>query len=185
MIVPIQAKLALGALTVIASFYAGWHWRDGDFQKHLKCDMERSVRALEKSQKLTNDATSMAQQIRDTSDKREASTRVVFRTIIRRIPEYVRDTAGSRALDAAGGLPAGFVQLHNAAALGIDPAASPASGAFRPDAPSGVGLPEATDVIAGNYQLYHVCRGRLDDWDTWYAKLDAAFKAAKADIAKP
>ncbi|QUT04062.1 hypothetical protein KFK14_12985 [Sphingobium phenoxybenzoativorans] len=183
MIIPIQAKLAIVAVGAAVSFYAGYRWRDTDFQRHLKADMERSARLTAKIRNIEADATAMAIQIRDTNDSREANVRTVFKTIIRKVPEYVEKTAASRALDAAGGLPAGFVQLHNAAALGVDPEITAPASAFSPDAPTGIGLPQAATVIVGNYENYHVCRGRLEEWDTWYARLDAAYRKAAAEIA--
>ncbi|WP_164276444.1 hypothetical protein [Stenotrophomonas sp. B1-1] len=67
-------------------------------------------------------------------------------TIVKEVPVYVTQNA-----DAACAVPAGFVQLHDAAATG-----QPAGVAGDPDAPAaGVELSTVAQTVASNYALCH------------------------------
>lgn len=68
-------------------------------------------------------------------------------TITKEVPVYVTPTA-----DAACAVPAGFVQLHDAAAAGI----APAGATGDPDAPAAtVTLSAVAETTAANYGQYH------------------------------
>lgn len=75
---------------------------------------------------------------------RVQEVRTVGATITKEVPRYVTVEA-----DRACVVPVGFVQLHDAAAAGVPPAAT---GAGNPDAPAaGIALSAVAETVAGNY----------------------------------
>lgn len=79
---------------------------------------------------------------------RVQEVRTVGATIVREVPRYVTVEA-----DRACVVPVGFVQLHDAAAAGVSPAAA---GVGNPDAPAaGLALSAVAETVAGNYTACH------------------------------
>ncbi|MDP2398861.1 MAG: hypothetical protein Q8M53_10950 [Burkholderiales bacterium] len=87
--------------------------------------------------------------------------------IIREIPVYITPAAEQAC---PGGVPHGFVRVHDAAAR--NEAAGPA--AVTDAHPAGIGLAETGRVVAGNYREYHTCREQVIGWNLFYACLRAA-----------
>jgi hypothetical protein len=79
---------------------------------------------------------------------RVQQVRTAGATIVKEVPRYVTVEA-----DRACVVPVGFVQLHDAAAAGVPPAAP---GAGNPDAPArGLALSAVAETVAGNYTACH------------------------------
>lgn len=80
--------------------------------------------------------------------------RTVGATIVKEIPRYVTVQA-----DRACVVPLGFVQLHDAAAAGVPPAAP---GPGDPDAPApGIALSTVAETVADNYTDCHATAAQL------------------------
>lgn len=92
----------------------------------------------------------------------QVEIREVFRTITEKVPVYV-----SVESDAHCQLPAGFVRLHDAAAVGTVPDAVPDPAGEPHDAPAGVALSAASATIVGNYEVCHAARRQLMDLQAW------------------
>lgn len=100
----------------------------------------------------------------------QARVQIVTRTIVQKVPQYV-DVKG----DAGCSVPAGFIQLHNAAASG-DLTLVPDSPAGTVDSPSGVELHTVADAVASNYGICRANAAELSGWQDWYAQQRAASK---------
>lgn len=87
--------------------------------------------------------------------------------IIREIPVYITQQAEQAC---PGGLPHGFVRLHDAAALNQSPGPAAVTDAH----PAGIGLAETGRVVAGNYREYHTCREQVIGWNLFYGCLRSA-----------
>lgn len=74
-------------------------------------------------------------------------------TIVKEVPVYV-----SAAADRACAVPAGFVRLHDAAALGLQP---PGGAGAADEAASGVALSAVAGTVAGNYTECHASAEQL------------------------
>lgn len=163
------AKLIGLAALVAASGFTGWKLRDADYQEHLRKDAQAALVASEGARKEEHKAEAMATQVRTVVAVQQAKERVVYQTIVKEIPVYVPSTAPAvRAVDDAGGLPAGFVWLHNQAATG---STAPLPPGVDPGAPSGVGLPALGETIAGNYAVCRSQAAELAGWNAWYQQL--------------
>ena len=84
--------------------------------------------------------------------------------IVREVPVIVtQEVEGA----CPGGLPRGFVRLHDAAV-----ANRAAGGPRLTDAdPAGITIARGADTIAGNYAEYHVCREQVIGWNDYYNEL--------------
>lgn len=168
--------VAAGALLCTAAGgFAGWKVRDYGYQKHLKADAEVSVRVLQRARDVDLATGVLAQTIRDLGAAKQSRIITHTQTLIQKVPAYVtKDSPASRALDASGGLPLGFVLLYNEAVLGGDTSMALPSGSKSGD-PSGVDLPTLARTEVWNIGVYHQCRAYLQDWDNWYDKIKAAW----------
>ena len=93
--------------------------------------------------------------------------------VVREVPVIV-----TREVEQAcpGGLPRGFVRLHDAAV-----ANRTAGGPSLTDAdPAGVTIARGAETVAGNYTEYHVCREQVIGWNEYYNALRAKLGAAPA-----
>ncbi len=87
--------------------------------------------------------------------------RTVTKEIVRRVPQFLTPQVVARYP-----LPAGFVRVHDAAALGdLSQASGPA--AQPDDAPSAVTAADAAGVIAGNYGSCSETATRLSALQDW------------------
>lgn len=164
--------IAGALLSAGAGGLTGWKLRDAGYQRHLKEDAKKSLDVAQKARSIEKVLVGVSADTRDRVDAKEASVRVITKTITERVPYYVTSTPQEKAVVAAGGLPLGFVQLYNAAVLGVDPSASPQAGAQSGD-PSGVDLSTLARINTGNLGLYHQCRARLEEWDKAWDEITA------------
>jgi len=169
----IRLALSLGAaaLALGGASYGGWKFRDADYQAHLKDDLEAEkdyLLALSTKQQALEE---MAQKWADAVAKDKEEIRVVTNTIIKEVPYYVTNTKIEKIVVANGGLPDGFVRLHNYSATGQKPPAT-VSPEFAPDAPSGVSLSTLSSTVSRNYQVCALDRSELEGWKGWYRDLE-------------
>lgn len=176
--IPFAYAWPVVCLVVVGSAVGGWHLRDRDYQAHLKEDAKKSLEIVSQARAVEGVISGVSEKVRNELDRKEAQAQVITKTITERVPYYVTSTPQEKAVVAGGGLPLGFVWLYNAAVLGVDPPASPSSGAQSGD-PSGVDLSTLARIDAGNLGLYHQCRGRLEAWDTFYEQLRAQWPQAE------
>jgi hypothetical protein len=94
---------------------------------------------------------------------------VRYRTIIQKVPTYV--TAQD---DLRYPLSVGFVRVHDAAALGVDPAAIPLPAGQSDDARSTIAPSQLAGVIVGNYSACTANARELTDLQAWITAQEAA-----------
>lgn len=138
--------IALAAVAVIAGliFALGWVMGSGNEQGKAKAiEHEQLRQAFDQGRALGAVRDRVVTEYVD----RVKVIRERGQTIIKEVPVYV-----SEAADRACVIPAGFVRLHDATALGM-----PAPGSAGPAdaAPSGVALSAVTGTVAGNYTACH------------------------------
>lgn len=173
-------RIVIASLLVCAGAgcFTGWKLRDGDYQRHLKQDAVAAAKTDKASRSIEQSLVTISSASRQRLDQKEVLIRTQFKTIVEKVPYYVTNTVQEKAVVAGGGLPLGFVWVHNAAALGVNPPAASPSGPQSGD-PSGVDLSTLARVAAGNYELYHQCRARLEEWDSFYDQLTAKWPSQK------
>lgn len=155
--------IVLPVALLAAGFAAGWRvhtWRDASGLLRG----EQHVIAVTKGQGDANTAVAVAQQAQ------QDHVRVVTRTLIERVPTYVTAQA-----DADCTVPRGFVELHDAAANGVELPGAPDAASEPVGGPSGVALSAVGLTVAENYGSYHQVADELTGWQTWYAAQRAAF----------
>lgn len=155
------------ALALVAGTL-GWKLRDADYQAHLKKDARIEARAQQVTRELEGRLDRGTQAVREDVAVAQAHTEVVYRTVTKEVPVYVTRTQFEERVVAAGGLPAGFVWLHNQAASG---STAPLPPSTSPDAPTGLGMSDLAGVIAGNYAVCEDLRARDAAWTAWYERL--------------
>jgi hypothetical protein len=98
-------------------------------------------------------------------------TRTITKTLIKEVPNYVTVKA-----DAGCVVPLGFMQLHDAAAAGVDVSGLPGGTSGAVNAASGVKLSSVAATVVGNYGTCNATRQQVIGWQSWYAKQSSAFK---------
>lgn len=173
-------RIVVASLLVCAGAggFTGWKLRDADYQRHLKQDAVALAKIDKANRSIEQSLVKISAVSRDRLDQKDVLIRTQFKTIVEKVPYYVTNTVQEKAVVAGGGLPLGFVWVHNAAALGVDPPAPSQAGPQSGD-PSGVDLSTLARVAAGNYELYHQCRARLGEWDSFYDALTAKWPSNK------
>lgn len=153
--VVLAAALAGGQALVVSTAYgkgdkAGWDRRDA-------AAWQASARASEAGRAAERLARDAAHAVDAQHAAAAAQIRTVYRTIEREIPAHV-----TPAMDARFPLSVGWVRAHDAAALGLSPAAvDPAGG--PDDAASPVTGSEAAFGIRTNYETAAACARQLSD----------------------
>ncbi len=87
---------------------------------------------------------------------------VQTRTVVKEVPKYVTPEADARCI-----LPAGFVRLYNAAALGSDPASVPVPAGLADGAPSGIACSEVAADLADNFGIARANAAELSGLQDW------------------
>ena len=166
----VSFKLTLAAVLLSSTLagYGGWKLRDSDYQAHLKKDAQAERKAQEEARKLEGILEGTAQEVREEVSQAEQRTQIVYRTVIKEVPKYVTQTVFEERVVAGGGLPAGFVWLHNQSASNTE---APLPSGLDPDAPTGASMSDLASVLAGNYALCQSWRGEADGWRSWYARV--------------
>jgi hypothetical protein len=104
-----------------------------------------------------------ADQVGARLDRRQVEIRTVTRTIVEKVPIYVTVQADRRC-----DVPAGFVQLHDAAAAGRLPDPADAAGGAA-DAASGLALSTVAATVADNYGTCLGVAAQLKGWQDFWA----------------
>jgi hypothetical protein len=150
-----KLSIALGLAAAIAGFAGGWKvhdWRDAASE----------LAAARNAVTVVQHQAAVGLQVAVASQQAQDHVRIVTRTLIEKVPEYVTPAA-----DARYPLPWGFVRLHDAAVAGVDLPAV-AAGPDRPDdAPSDVAASTAAAVIVSNYGDCHADQDRLAAFQAW------------------
>jgi hypothetical protein len=167
----IYGLVGLGLL--VAGFVTGWEtrgWRDDSSQLAIQKAQTAAVAA----------AAAEARQQQIAADKigftiglsfAQEQMKIIGLTVtqIRKVPVYV-----DRSADDACQLRNGFVQLHDAAARGDDPASSMAqSPGGAVDSPAGVRLSDVAATVTVNYGKYHQVANELRKLQGWVTEQEA------------
>lgn len=199
MFTPKIAAIA-AAVALAAGLFGGWRAHDAMVHRpHLAADARAGVRLAQVSARLTAAAQRLGEARRAQLDARQAEIRTVTRNLIREVPRYVETTVKCTPSDHIAGagkmfdrprvaladVSVGFGLLHNYAAAGVDPPATPAAG-IDLSAPSGAGMPRVAETILSNYGQCHAAIAEVkawrawhrDDFRPWWAQVDAEFGKA-------
>ncbi len=177
-----KATAIVGAVLLAVGVGAGWKLHDAFVHKpHLAADRAAELRVVKAAARLTAEAQRLGEARRAALDQRQAEIRTVTNTILKEVPRYVETTvqcAPSNHFAGAGKMvdpprvaladvSVGFGLLHNYAAVGVAPPATPAAG-FDLSAPSGVGMPEVAATIVSNYGQCHAAIAEVASWRAWH-----------------
>lgn len=139
--IPIQAKLAVGAVILASAFWAGWEWRDREADAQLlqkdkafteyRLAAEEAARvALQGSMELRETKDQLAALAAEAAALRNREREVVERVIIQEVIRYVSNPTSERVF-----LPGDWVRIHDAAATG---SIGSLPGPYRPDTATGL-----------------------------------------------
>jgi hypothetical protein len=113
-------------------------------------------------------ASAITAEVAKTLQTETVRVRTVTQTILEKVPIYVSAESDARCV-----VPAGFVSLHDAAALGSPILPDSARGLV--DDPSGVPLSAVADTVVANYGAGNLLRAEVLAWRSWYAQQKAAW----------
>lgn len=115
--------------------------------------------------------------------ERKAQTAIAssVKTIIKRIPTYVHVSTPSAPVPC---IPWGFVRLHDAAVLGVDPGSLPSAAGQSDDACSTITYPALAGVIADNYAAARANGEQLNALEADIKARSAATAAASQTPSK-
>lgn len=197
MILTPKVALIASAGALLIGTFAGWKSHNAFVhQPHLTADLKANQRVMEAAARLTAAGQRLGDLRRAALDKRQGEIRTVTNTILREVPRYVSSTVQCPAQQPGSNEPqrvaladvsVGLGMLHNYAAVGVAPPATPAAGVDL-GAPSGAGMPEFARVVVSNYGQCHAAIAEVkawrawhsDDFLPWWAKVDAELaKAAR------
>lgn len=150
----VGAALAVLAVLLAVAYGSGWKARDAEAQR-VKVEQAKA------EQRLLERTVTISQDVGVEVEQRAVEIRERTRVIKEQVPVYV-----TREADARCDVPAGFVQLHDAAAAGATP--SPAQ---SPDAPSGVAISSVAETVVDNYGTCLEWRNQVLGWQDWYSRL--------------
>lgn len=151
----------VAAVCFAAGGWGGWEARDLYSDRADGKRAEAQVRTVTRTVYVERAQADVTQRVGEQTATRQAETRVVTRTIVQRVPEYVTVEADRKCV-----LPDGFVSLHDAAAAG-DATTLPESAGGAHDAPSEIACSEALRIVVENYGDYHALAAQVTGWQTW------------------
>lgn len=161
-------KLAGAALAFAAVFGSGM-WLEGTIKDRTIFKMQRDqANAVVAAQAIAAQHQAEADRITHDADVSNAAAHqkiiTVTQHIIQKVPQYVTPQT-----DARFPLPCGFIRLHDASALGVEPSeiSLPANNVDGDKCP--VTTSDAGSIIAANYALALGWRADLQTWEKWYA----------------
>lgn len=155
---------AMGAIAAVAGSYAVGR-RSGAAAVQARWDAAQAAQAI-----AVRDAMQRAMDVSrivvtETVDR----IRIVVeqgQTIVEKVPVYVTREADSQCV-----VPRGFVELHNAAAAGVE---LPAAAAGVVDAPSGLALSDVARTVGINYTACRADAERLIGLQAWARRVAEA-----------
>lgn len=170
-------KVGLEVLVIAGAGFGGWQMHKGlVYEPHLRKDAQQDLANVEKVRKIEALAQTIssnwAQKLALSKDQINGNTRTVIQAIPVYLPAPARAPGEVRPVAAVDAdLPSGAVQLLDYAASGV-PAPAPAPGSDLAGR-SGIGLPQAVSVIAGNYGTCNAWHSEVNAWRGWYVDLKA------------
>ncbi|MDR6851108.1 hypothetical protein J2Y54_000601 [Sphingomonas sp. BE123] len=181
-VVSMKATAIAGAVLLALGLAGGWKLHNAFVhQPHLATDRAAELRVVKAAARLTAEAQRLGEARRAQLARRQAEIRTVTNTILKEVPRYVEATVRCPAADPFAGagkaidpprvaladVSVGFGMLHNYAAVGIAPPATPAAGVDL-GAPSGVGMPGVAAAIVSNYGQCHAAIAEVASWRAWH-----------------
>lgn len=134
---------AVLALTILGAVgYVKYEWDSGRAAKH-KLDVVQAQQRAVVAAVVSTDRVAAQHET-----QAQATIQTVTRTIVKRIPTYVHVSTPGAPVPC---IPWGFVRLHDAAVLGVDPASLPNPAGQSDDACSTITYPDLAARIADNY----------------------------------
>lgn len=159
----------VGATIALAAAFGSGFWLEGTIKDRTILTMQRDqANALVAAQTLAAQHQADADRITHDADVSNAAAHqkivTVTQHIIQKVPKYVTPQT-----DVLFPLPCGFIRLHDASALGVEPSeiSLPANNADGDKCP--VTTSDASSIIAANYALALGWRTDLQTWEKWYA----------------
>lgn len=143
------------------------HWIGQGVAKEQRAEAARLKAAQSKVAKREDKAAKITADVGADLQKNRVQIAYRTRVLIKEVPAYV-----SPAADAECVVPAGFVRLHDAAALG-SPTGVPGPARGPVDAPSGVPLSAVAATVVGNYGVAYDWRAEALSWRAWYTRQSA------------
>lgn len=168
----LNLRLALYAAAALMCASLGWKLHDWTvYQPHLRADMAAAKRVSDAVKAASSNGFDAGMTARDAADDTQTKVRTVTIETVRKVPVYVTKTVTIAAPDGPVAVPAavsvGFGLLHNYAAAGIAPPASPAPG-IDLSADSGAGMPDLAQTVVSNYGQCHAAIAEVKAWRGWY-----------------
>lgn len=152
-------------VAIIATFWAGWEWRDraadaamSALQRDLADANARASEEARRAEQLAQERTSLAA---EAEALRNQEREVVTRTVTQEVIKYVQTPVATSC-----GPDPEFVRIHDAAASGRMPGSSDTSG--QPDAEAdGVTNADLLSVVTDNYSRCQATRDQLLSLQEW------------------
>lgn len=176
-VISMKVTAIAGAVLLAIGLAGGWKLHDAFVYKpHLAADRAAELRIVKAAARLTAEAQRLGEARRAQLDKRQADIRTVTNTILKEVPRYVQSEVRCPVASGESGGPprvaladvsVGFGLLHNYAAVGLAPPATPAAGVDL-SAPSGVGMPRVAATIVSNYGQCHAAIAEVASWRAWH-----------------
>lgn len=159
-----RAYAFASAAGLVLGFGGGWKVRGWIAQEDAVKQARAQILAVEQVRSVERNLAKETAEIGAHVEARSGTVRTATREIVERIPSHVSSEADARCA-----VPAGFVRVHDAAALGVPPVA--ASPGQSDEAASGVELSAVARTVAGNYGACHEAAEMVSGWQAFYGRL--------------
>lgn len=173
---PYMTYIKLGGMAVLmaGSAWGGYELGHLGLVKEKLAESQATVKAVSHAASTDRASAGLSGAVRDHLDTEQAKTRTITQTILKEVPVYVPEKAADT------GVTVGFALLHNYAASGYMPPASPAPG-LALDSSAGIGMPALSGVITRNYGVCHAWKSEALAWRDAYGKWEVLWTdSAKA-----
>lgn len=154
------------ALLALSAALTGFGYVKG-LQHAADAAAKTDNRALQTVIKIERKQTAITVSAAAAHEEVRAAARIVYRTIDREVIKYVQTATPSARCQ----LDAGWVRLHDAAALALVPGAPSESDAT----PGGITAAEGIATVSNNYETCNDTRTQLIDLQGWVRKQGAAW----------
>lgn len=181
---------AIGGVVALAiGTFSGWKLHDAFVHRpHLAVDARAEARVMTAAARLTAEAVRLGEARRAALDARQHEVRTVTSNILKEVPRYVQSTVqcppsdqfagGGKEIAGRGDGPprlaladvsVGFGLLHNYAAAGVAPPATPAAG-IDLSAAAEAGMPALAETVVSNYGQCHAAIAEVSAWRAWHGE---------------
>lgn len=189
-ILSLRTTAIVSATTLAIGTVGGWVLHDRIiYQPHLAADLKRSAKIADATSAISDAGRVMGDALRERADAQQAEVQAVTNTIVKEVPRYVSVSGpcvaapGAPDRVIAADVTIGFSLLHDYAAAGVAPPASPVPG-IDLDAPANIGMPQLAGTIARNYGVCHAAIAENDKWHEYARSLTAWWADANKTLAK-